>query len=131
MPELAGTNLVGKKLGVLLTVAPEHPSFRPALALMQAAMEAGVRVYFLVLEAFLTDAVLKIGAWRAAAVVLIAGVLHRFGYDMTAEEAAALGMFISSAAHYFASRVPSVVTVPAVTSATGIQLEATPLSRVK
>ena len=39
------SSLQGKKLGVLLTVPPEHSSFRPALALMQAAMEGGVRVY--------------------------------------------------------------------------------------
>jgi len=39
------TELVGKKLGVLLTTAPTHPNFRPALALMTAALEAGVRVY--------------------------------------------------------------------------------------
>jgi len=37
--------LTGKKLGVLLTTAPTHPNFRPALALMKAAMEANVRVY--------------------------------------------------------------------------------------
>jgi hypothetical protein len=37
--------LKGKKLGVLLTTAPTHPNFRPALALMGAALEAGVRVY--------------------------------------------------------------------------------------
>lgn len=37
--------LAGKKLGVLLTTAPEHPNFRPALALMNAALDAGVRVY--------------------------------------------------------------------------------------
>jgi len=37
--------LTGKKLGVLLTVAPTHPSFRPALALMNGALDAGVRVY--------------------------------------------------------------------------------------
>src|ERR1700677_2347133 len=40
MPELAG-----KKLGVLLTMAAAHPHFRPARALMNAASEAGVRVY--------------------------------------------------------------------------------------
>jgi sulfur relay (sulfurtransferase) complex TusBCD TusD component (DsrE family) len=37
--------LKGKKLGVLLTIAPTHPNFRPALALIQAALEAGLRVY--------------------------------------------------------------------------------------
>src|SRR5271163_2407588 len=37
--------LTGKKLGVLLTNAPTHPNFRPAIALMQAALESGVRVY--------------------------------------------------------------------------------------
>ena|SRR5579871_499263 len=37
--------LSGRKLGVLLTVTPEHPSFRPAVALMRAAVKAGVRVY--------------------------------------------------------------------------------------
>ena len=39
------SNLAGKKLGVLLTTAPDHPNFRPAVALMSAALEAGVRVY--------------------------------------------------------------------------------------
>ncbi len=37
--------LAGKKLGVLLTTAPAHANFRPALALMGAALDAGVRVY--------------------------------------------------------------------------------------
>ncbi len=37
--------LTGKKLGVLLTTGPEHANFLPAVALMRAAMEAGVRVY--------------------------------------------------------------------------------------
>jgi sulfur relay (sulfurtransferase) complex TusBCD TusD component (DsrE family) len=37
--------LNGKKLGVLLTTPPGHPNFKPAVALMQAALEAGVRVY--------------------------------------------------------------------------------------
>ena len=37
--------LTGKKLGVLLTTRPTHPNFRPALALMNAALEAQVRVY--------------------------------------------------------------------------------------
>jgi hypothetical protein len=38
-------DLTGKKLGVLMTTAPEHPNFRPAVALMNAALDAGVRVY--------------------------------------------------------------------------------------
>jgi hypothetical protein len=37
--------LAGRKLGVLLTTAPEHPNFRPALALMNGALDAGVRLY--------------------------------------------------------------------------------------
>lgn len=37
--------LAGKKLGVLLTLPPTHPNFRPALALIGAALDAGVRVY--------------------------------------------------------------------------------------
>jgi sulfur relay (sulfurtransferase) complex TusBCD TusD component (DsrE family) len=37
--------LAGKKLGVLLTTEPGHPNFRPALALMNAALDAGVRLY--------------------------------------------------------------------------------------
>ncbi len=37
--------LTGKKLGVLLTNAPSHSSFRPAVALMNAALDAGVRLY--------------------------------------------------------------------------------------
>jgi hypothetical protein len=36
---------MGKKLGVLLTVAPTHSSFHPALALMNTALDAGARVY--------------------------------------------------------------------------------------
>ena len=35
----------GKKLGVLLTNAPDHASFPPAVALMNAALDAGARVY--------------------------------------------------------------------------------------
>jgi hypothetical protein len=37
--------LAGKKLGVLLTTPPEHPNFRSAVALMNAAVDANVRVY--------------------------------------------------------------------------------------
>lgn len=40
MPDLAG-----KKLGVLLTTPPSHPNFPSAVALMQTALDAGVRVY--------------------------------------------------------------------------------------
>jgi sulfur relay (sulfurtransferase) complex TusBCD TusD component (DsrE family) len=40
MPDLAG-----KKLGVLLTTAPTHPNFQPAMALMRAALDRGVRLY--------------------------------------------------------------------------------------
>jgi sulfur relay (sulfurtransferase) complex TusBCD TusD component (DsrE family) len=39
------SDLAGKKLGVLLTTAPGHPNFRPAVALMNAAIEEGARVY--------------------------------------------------------------------------------------
>jgi hypothetical protein len=39
------SELGGKKLGVLLTTAPDHANFRPAVALMNAALDAGVRVY--------------------------------------------------------------------------------------
>ena len=38
-------DLAGKKLGVLLTTPPGHANFRPAVGLMCAAMQAGVRVY--------------------------------------------------------------------------------------
>jgi hypothetical protein len=38
-------DLAGKKLGVLLSTAPAHPNFRPALALMTSALDAGARVY--------------------------------------------------------------------------------------
>jgi len=37
--------LAGKKLGVLLTTAPDHPNFKPAVALMTAAVDSGVRLY--------------------------------------------------------------------------------------
>jgi sulfur relay (sulfurtransferase) complex TusBCD TusD component (DsrE family) len=42
---IAPLSLTGKKLGVLLTTPPAHPNFRPAVALMNAALDAGVRVY--------------------------------------------------------------------------------------
>ena len=45
MGEPGAKSLAGKKLGVLLTTAPEHPNFRPAVALMKAAVDAGIRVY--------------------------------------------------------------------------------------
>jgi hypothetical protein len=45
MAELEGPGLKGKKLGVLLTTPPAHPNFRPAVALMNAAMDGGLRVY--------------------------------------------------------------------------------------
>jgi hypothetical protein len=38
-------NLAGKKLGVLLTTAPDHSNFRPAVALMKAALDDGLRLY--------------------------------------------------------------------------------------
>jgi hypothetical protein len=41
----AAGSLAGRKLGVLLTTPPEHPNFRPALAVMNAALDAGARVY--------------------------------------------------------------------------------------
>ncbi len=44
-PAPAASSLAGRNLGVLLTTAPEHSNFRPALALMNAALDAGVRVY--------------------------------------------------------------------------------------
>jgi hypothetical protein len=37
--------LAGKKLGVLLTTPTTHPSFPAAVALMNEAIAAGVRVY--------------------------------------------------------------------------------------
>ncbi len=39
------SELSGRKLGVLLSTPPSHPHFRPALALMNAALDTGVRVY--------------------------------------------------------------------------------------
>src|ERR1043166_5373644 len=38
-------SLRGKKLGLLLSTRPEHPSFRHGLALATAALDAGVKVY--------------------------------------------------------------------------------------
>jgi hypothetical protein len=45
MEKTAPAPLAGRKLGVLLTTAPDHPNFCPAVALMNAAADAGVRVY--------------------------------------------------------------------------------------
>jgi hypothetical protein len=50
--------LAGKKLGVLLTTPPSHPNFRPAVALIQAALEAGVRVYLYCID----EGVASVGA---------------------------------------------------------------------
>jgi hypothetical protein len=44
----------------------------------------GARIYFIVLEAFLADAVLEIGAWRAAMVVLL-DIGFSFGVDRIAD----------------------------------------------
>lgn len=41
----AASPLAGRKLGVLLTTPPVHANFRLAVALMNAALDAGVRVY--------------------------------------------------------------------------------------
>ncbi len=38
--------LTGKKLGVLLSTPPASANFKPALALIHAAVDAGVTVYF-------------------------------------------------------------------------------------
>lgn len=39
-------SLTGKKLGVLLSTPPASANFQPALALIHAAVDAGVTVYF-------------------------------------------------------------------------------------
>ncbi len=51
-------DLAGKKLGVLLTTPATHPNFRPAIALMNAALDAGLRVYLYCID----DAVSAINA---------------------------------------------------------------------
>ena len=38
-------DLAGKKLGVLLTTNATHANFQPAVALMNAALDGGARVY--------------------------------------------------------------------------------------
>src|SRR3954453_19098870 len=38
--------IAGKKLGLLLSVAPDKPNFRHAIALASAAVKRGVQVYF-------------------------------------------------------------------------------------
>lgn len=38
-------SLHGKKLGLLLSIRPEHPNFRHGINLAGAALEAGVNVY--------------------------------------------------------------------------------------
>jgi sulfur relay (sulfurtransferase) complex TusBCD TusD component (DsrE family) len=45
MVDSVDKKISGKKLGVLLTVPPQHPSFRSAVALMNAALDEDVRVY--------------------------------------------------------------------------------------
>jgi sulfur relay (sulfurtransferase) complex TusBCD TusD component (DsrE family) len=48
------TDLHGKSLGLLLSVGPNHPSFRHATRLATAALQRGLKVYFYCLD----DAVL-------------------------------------------------------------------------
>jgi hypothetical protein len=64
MPELAGDKLAGKKLGVLLTTGPEHANFLPAVALMNAALDGGARVYLYCVD----DGVLAVGTPQLQAV---------------------------------------------------------------
>lgn len=42
--------LDGKKLGILLSIGPEHPSFRHGVALAQTALGQGVDVYLYCLD---------------------------------------------------------------------------------
>ena len=65
--------LTGKKLGVLLSTPPTHPNFRPALGLMNAALDAGVRVYLYCID----EGVRAVGADEVQA--LKARGAHLFG----------------------------------------------------
>ncbi len=47
---MPGTPGAPRRLGVLVSVGPEHPSFVHALRLAQAAMEAKVEVYYYCLD---------------------------------------------------------------------------------
>ena len=49
--------LRGKKLGILLSVRPDHPSFRHGLGLAEAALGQGVQVYLYCID----DAVTGLG----------------------------------------------------------------------
>src|SRR5882672_9134909 len=50
-------SLRGKKLGLLLSTRPEHPSFRHGVNLADAALNAGVKVYLYCID----DAVFGVG----------------------------------------------------------------------
>jgi hypothetical protein len=45
MAEPKGPDFSGKKLGVLLSTNATHPNFRPAVALMNAALDGNARLY--------------------------------------------------------------------------------------
>jgi hypothetical protein len=49
--------LAGKKLGLLLSTSPEHPSFRHGVNLANAALDAGLKVYLYCID----DAVRGVG----------------------------------------------------------------------
>jgi hypothetical protein len=49
--------LAGKKLGVLLSAAPQHPNFTHCLRLVEAALERGVDVYLYCID----EAVIGVG----------------------------------------------------------------------
>lgn len=69
-------DLRGKKLGLLISVAPEHPNFGHGLGLAAAALAAGVDVYLYCLD----EAVRGVGDARLQALKVAGLKLHACAY---------------------------------------------------
>jgi hypothetical protein len=82
--------LKGKKLGVLLTTPPEHPNFGPAVALMNAAVDGGVRVYlYCVDDGVRTTGTPELQALKARGISLFGCAYGAGRRSITLDEAAA------------------------------------------
>ena len=69
-------DLRGKKLGLLISVAPDHPNFGHGLGLAAAALAAGVDVYLYCLD----EAVRGVGDARLQALKAAGLKLHACAY---------------------------------------------------
>ncbi len=79
-------DLHGKKLGLLLSTSPEHPSFRRGLLLAETALQRGLKVYlYCIDEAVLGCGDARLQSLRARGLNLFACgyAMQRRGLPMT------------------------------------------------